>query len=408
MPLGTYFDEQVKEIRKFMETPGETVRIIRHEPDSDRIIQKLLVAIDEDEDCPACMVNTKEPFDDAQEFFAKSLARIAEQNEEHRQDLEEARVILPEIPKPSDQNAKAFCKYVSTLAERLPDWVAGYVVLIQPTNVADEKVFKKAVEYIANSTESEWAKYLVFDRRNSPMLEGLEEEHEKIGAQEIHLSPEEIEKRVKEDLESGNLTPKEKRSYTSMTGSFAFSNRKYDEAEKIQKDAIVTAREEGEASEHANALYNLANTYLAQNKLVEAEDTYVETVEVAAAAEIHPMSAMALTNLGVTLQRQGRMEEAIEAFDAAKKMFASLQHRPGEIHVLDNKAASYAAEKQNDEAEATWMEAIELADSIKAPQFKKLRSAALEDLTTKLKRFYKATGQSQKTSKLRSFEGASA
>ncbi|MBU1043959.1 MAG: DUF547 domain-containing protein [Candidatus Omnitrophica bacterium] len=57
--------------------------------------------------------------------------------------------------------------------------------------------------------------------------------------------------------------------------------------------------------------YNLGNAYLRRNKLVQAENAYLESLR------IEPDYAMALNNLGIVCERQGRIESAKRLFAAA-------------------------------------------------------------------------------------------
>jgi tetratricopeptide (TPR) repeat protein len=397
MALKAFFSDQLEQIRSFMTSLRQTVRVVQLESDVEPLLKKLLVGLDEDDNCPHVMVFATTPFSNPAQYFSDALVELAGQNEQHRDAMAAKGVQVPRLADyASLPPTERFNQYLSDLADRLAEWVDSYVVVIQPKSIDDPAGFKFGIEYLTNSTRSKQLKYLVLDHRKDPLLPDLAEKSERAGVQVFHLSPAEIEAQIKADLASGQLTPQEKRQYTAMTAAFAFSNRKYDDAELIQRDVLKMAEQNGTPAEQANACYALGNTFLKQGKLELAEGSFARAVMICVEGKINALLAMALTNLGVTLQRQNRLEESVQSFDTARRTFHALNYRPGEAFVLDNKAATLAAAKLNADAERAWLEALRIFDGITAPSFAKLRETSRDDILDKLRHFYEATGQRNK------------
>lgn len=394
-----FFAEPMDRIRQFLQSRELTVLIIRHDPDLDQILQKFLLALDQDEENPAVLVGVQAAYHDPVSFATDVLRDLVEHNEVQRQPLASMGIQLPRpgVPSgaggPAEDAAAVLSAYVSDVADGLPGWAGAYGVVLRPKEITDVTGYRNFVRFLAESTRSEWAKYLVSDRRVRPLLDGLPQECARVSVQDFALSPEEIEHRVQAELAGGKLDAKQTRLYSSLTAAFAFSKKDYAQAALAQEEVLRKCREEGVASEEAQALYNLGNTYAASHRYQQAEETLARAVEVASAEEMHALASMALTNLGVTLQRLGRIEESLAAFQAARSMFRSLQHRPGEIHVLDSHAAVLALAGRNDEADAVWREALTLCDSMTAPHLNRLRDSARRDILARMRRFYESTQQ---------------
>jgi tetratricopeptide (TPR) repeat protein len=397
MPLKDYFVDQMDQLRGFVTAPDQAMRVLCHEPDVEPLVKKLIVALDEDDNFKHIMVPARSPYDNTAQYFRELLDEVVRQNEQYREELATLNITLP---KPDDHPELApehrFKRYVADVADCLPDSIGSYLVVINPKTIGDEAGFKRDMVYLAKNTRSLWAKYLVFDRRTKPVLDGITDETPRAGVQLFHLAPDQIEKQVHADLASGCLGPQEKRQYIAMTGAFAFANRNYDDAAKIQTDVVKMAEQEGTPADQANALYNLGNTHLKRENAEEAEQCLARAVEICAEHDLNPMMAMALTNLGVALQRQGRMDESLQSFSVARRTFKALCHRPGEAHVLDSQAATLAHANRNQEAERAWREALAIYEGITAPEFAQLRRSGRDDILDKLRRFFEATSQAHK------------
>ena len=402
MSLKTLFSEQIDQLRSFMDDPKQTMRTVRYEPDVEPLLEKILVKLDDDDDNPHVIVVCRSSCQEKQQYLRDLLDELAEQNERHREGLKGVDVELPSPVEISETHSAYYVleKYISDVADCMPTWSGSYVVAIYPKEIANEADFKLVMDSLAQHTRSELAKYLVFDRQTEPILADITEQTERASVQVFEFSPDEIESRVQADLASGRLKPQERRQYTAMVGAFAMGQRKYDEAETAQLQAIQMAQEDGANSDEASSLYNLGNTYLAQDKTEQAEESYSRCIELGVHEEMHGLVAMALTNLGIVLQRNGHVDEAMESLDVAQQTFQAIQNPPGEAYALDNKAQVLYREGQHEEAEQAWLEAIGVYDGIKNEMFSKVRDTGREDICDKLKKFYKATDQADKIRQL--------
>jgi tetratricopeptide (TPR) repeat protein len=227
----------------------------------------------------------------------------------------------------------------------------------------------------------------VLDARQSPLLEGVEAQHAKIGVQTFHLAPEEIEKRVKEDLQSpGMLTPAERRQYKGMLGGFAYSNRQYDKAERIQQEVVTEAQEgDGPPDEIARAYYCLGNTYLAKGDFPAATAAFCRASDVCLENKVLSFAPFIFVNLGVSLHRQSQFDQAFAALKVARDMFKMQKVLPGEAHVVDALAQMYALDGRTQEAEKSWRYCLSLYDQMTAPAVKDVREMGRQDVIAKLK-----------------------
>ena len=82
--------------------------------------------------------------------------------------------------------------------------------------------------------------------------------------------------------------------------------------------------------------------------------------------------ARTLGNLGIAYRRQGRWEEAIEAYEAVRMAFQDLGDEHAEGLALVNLGVLYASRDQREEAHGVWREALEILrpDSPEAAQVK--------------------------------------
>jgi tetratricopeptide (TPR) repeat protein len=401
MPLKDFFQDQQDELLLFLHLPWQTLHVVRHEPDLKPVLRRLLVALDEHDDNPHVLVVTQVPFHDARQFFTAALEDLVAQNEHWRTDLEAAGVRLPEPQGPDAQLApvERLAHYVSAVADALPDEVGAYAVLIDPEIVTQETAFRRAMEELVLQTTAAWAKFIVLDRRQNPILGDLDPRLE-VSTQLFHLEPAQIEEAVTIDLKRGDLPPNERRQYTAMSGAFAAAHRNYAEAERLQREALGLAQADGSPAEQANAWYNLGNTCLSQKKFAEAEECFGQSGQLCLDHGVQPLLAMSLTNLGVALQRQARSEAALQSFVLARRTFRAMNNPPGEAHVLDCQASVLALDQRNSEAEAAWQEALAIYDGITAPTLQDVRDGGRRLILDHLTHFYESTGQKQKVRSL--------
>jgi tetratricopeptide (TPR) repeat protein len=409
MPLSTAFEEKLDEIRTFIESGPQRLMAIQHDEDLRQPLLKMLLGLEDDPDYPHILVYSDLSYEHSDQYLEELLVELSSGNEELRDELAGADINLPSVPampprkdRPPEVPAEVLASYQTDVAECLPDTIGSVVLVLEPQEVDQEEEFAWAILTLASSTESEWAKYIVLDRREDPMLANLEEVPDLATSVQFYISPPEIEERVNADLANGNLSPLERRQYTLMAGAFAASGGRPEEAEEHQLAALEMADEEGSPEEQANILYNLGNNYLEQERHEEAEDAYLKSANICLEHEVNPLLALVLTNLGVDLFHLRRIDQSLESFDVARRTFKALNNPPGEAHALDNKARVLHAEGRLEEAEETWKEALEIYDGISAPHLQDVRQGGREDIIDKLMRFYEKTNQKEKRAALAS------
>jgi tetratricopeptide (TPR) repeat protein len=411
MPLRTGFDEKLGDIKAFMELPPMRLMAIQHDEDLKQPLMRALFAMQEEEGFPHVLVYTDIPFESFQQYFEDLLEELTEANELLREEFQLLEVTLPPVPGgwkgewTPEKAAARVARYQSAVAECLPDFMGSVVLILDPSEIADESRFAWSATALASATESDWAKYIALDRRIDPILVDLDAHPESATTVQFYLAPEEVEAQLKEDLVSGNLGPAETRQYSLLAGAFAASAGRSEEAEGHQVKALEMAEEDGSPEEQANILYNLGNNYLGQERFEEAEEAYLRSANLCLEQEINPLLALVLTNLGVALFRLQRVDQSLESFDVARSTFRGLGNPPGEAHALDNKARVLQAEGRLEEAEATWLEAMATYDGITAPHLQDVRESGRNDIRSKLNRFYSETGQKGKRAKLSSEVG---
>lgn len=403
MPIAVYFDEQLAQLRIFMEFPFGTLRLLRHDPDLRPMMLRMLAGLDQQPDNPHVMLPCTTPFRDRGQYARELLAEVVTATEACRAALAETGVVLP-MPGgacASEAPEARFVAYVSAVAERLPARSIGsLVIVIAPEEIGDEAAFAATIAYFAAHTRSRWAKYIVLDRRQDPMLGDLHERNPRVSQQTFHLSEFEIERRVTDALSRRELSAAEQLRYASMLARFHLARRDFSQAAALLRTSIDAARAADSPRDLAASLYDLGNAHLGQEAFAEAERCYAEAVDICIAERLDGLLAMVLTNLGVALQRQGRDAEAAESFAAARRLYAAQNDPTGQGYVLDSEAEALFASGRTAEAETRWHEAIRVYGAISSPQLHKLRDASRAGAVDKLRRLYHETGQRDKLATL--------
>jgi tetratricopeptide (TPR) repeat protein len=394
MPLSEFFADQFRQIRSFLGEPAAVVRIIRVDPDMRYVLLKALVKLDDEPDNPHIMLFADAPFASASVYFAGLSKQLQQNHAEHEAALRERGVRIP-APAPDAaalHPAHQFRLYASAVADALPDSAGSLVFVLDPSEVADRDGFRQCVEFLGHQVESKWLKFLVLDSRLEPRLDGLDGQ-ERIGTQSFYMSPEAIEQKLKEQARKPSSDPLQHRRTLGVLAGFAFSNKNYDEAARLQAEWASLAEAGGAPAEAASAYYNLGNTLLEQGDLLKAEETFVKSCELCLAHAVNGVLPLALTNLGITLFRQNRVDEAVESLRTAYRHFKAQNHKPGEAFVYDALARAYYELQRHDEAEQAWLRAYSVYDAITSDAFADLRKSGCDDIAAKLERFYEATGR---------------
>jgi len=385
--LKSYFPEQFAQLEGFFLSATETVRLLRIDPEMRPMLIKALSRMDEDKAFPHALTLCSQPFTEPVGYFESLYDILQRSYEQNAPALADQGV---KLAAPADEHTplKAparFARYASSLAESLPERVGSLVFILAPDDVADGPGFRKSIAFLAENIRSDWLKVLVFDLRTAPMLDGLEREHAKIGLQTLYLSPEEIEKRVREDLQApASLSPAERRQYKGLLAGFAFSNRRYDEAAQLQRAWASEAEQDGAPGDAASACYNLGNTLLAQSAWPEAITAFSKACELCLAHKLPGLAPFAYANLGIGLHRNGEFAQGFASLKVARDMFRAQNHRAGEAYVVDVLGQIYALDGRKAEAEKSWRYCLSLYEGMTSTTFADLRTSGSKDVLAKL------------------------
>lgn len=403
MPLASFFQDQIDELRAFMASPSRALHVVQYDDDLKQALMKILASIEEDEGNLHLMVATQLPFRSEGQFFTELIEELATANEEQRATLSGEGIELPQPPYWDDRipARELFKKYFSDVADCLPEVLGSYVLIIDPEEITNEEGYQRAMFLLAEETTSRRAKYIALDQRQNALLKDVTDYSKRSSVQTFYLPPEQIKTKIEDDLKNDrSLSPLQHRQYAAMLGAFAFSNRNYDEAEKIQRDALPVVLEDGSSAEQATALYNLGNTCFGKEDFRQAEQYFNRAAHICLETDLNSLLAMIMVNLGLALYHQQRSEEALESFEVGRQTFHALNHPPGEAHALDCKASALASDQHNVEAEQAWLEALKVYDSITAEALADVRQSGRKDILGKLQRFYEATHQPHKAFQL--------
>jgi hypothetical protein len=322
-------------------------------------------------------------FRDAAEAVLRSfLLQRTSLSSESRKTLEEAVQRHHFFGEP----AVALCRFVERLLGEVAPRGGFLAVVLQPGKLQLREQFARAIVQLGEASASPRVKYLVIDSPAEPQLPVFEEAERIAPEHTFFIAPADIEKGVTEKLRSPTLTPLERMRYTAALAGFAFSHKRYDEAQKLQEEWLKSAEEADSPADIANACYSLGSTHLANGDAVTAGDLFYRSTEVCLSRGVNALLPLALSNLAIAVHRQGRPEEAASCFQAARDTYRGLGHRPGEAYILDTMAQVHASEGRLGEAESCWTEALALYDSIEADALQDVRTSGRSDIEDKLER----------------------
>lgn len=402
MSIQSLFERQIEAIRDFMDLPNKSLLAVQYDEDGEELLRRVLVRLEGDDDDPNVMLAIDLPFTDEISYFTAALDELHQKNEAFRDELAEVGVELPVLPDgPASAALRRFESYASAVAESLPDAIGSYVVVLDPDSVADADRYRESMVRLADATDSPWAKFIVLDPMERAHLTGLDEEAKLADVHVFRVGSDDIEREIEAALQApDDLTPVEVRQYTAILAGFAFGRQQYDRARELQERWAELVQADGSTAEAANAYYNLANTLVAQEEFETAEPYYVRAAELCMDEDLNSLLALVLCNLGMTLSRLRRDEDAVSSFTIARDTFKAIGQPPGEAHVLDSMAGAHRRLGNNDEAEACWLEALSVYTGIDSEVMTQVGSGGASDIRGKLEAFYRETGQEWKIASL--------
>ena len=94
MPLSAFFEDQVDEIRGFLEDPGRVLQIIQVDSELRVILLKMLAGLDEEDEFPHLLIGHDGRFSDPVQWFA-DLQNALEARAVRRSQMSEKLIVVP-------------------------------------------------------------------------------------------------------------------------------------------------------------------------------------------------------------------------------------------------------------------------------------------------------------------------
>ncbi|MGK3960150.1 hypothetical protein WMF01_06190 [Sorangium sp. So ce1667] len=403
MPVSDLVERPVDQLRNFLSEDNVTLCCLQHNPDLKHVVAKILAGLEGEDGCEHAFIYCDTDFHAQAQYLSDTLGALVKANDAHHDELAAAGIVLP---RPATigrgSGLERLVTYLVSISAMLP--VGGqYVIIIDPNHVRDRSAFAATIELLAQSVRASRVKLIVLDPSENPFFNAAQGQQLARGlvVTRFELAAGPIEAQVLRDLKRGRLMPSERRQYLAMAAAFAVARGEHKTAQRMRESVLQSAQWDGSPAERATALYDLGNSHLESSDFLRAEECFAEGARICLDCGLHPLLAMILVNLGVTLHRAGRIAESLESLGAARRTFAAIQSKPGEAYALDAQAAVLRSEGREREAEVAWLEALAVYDGITAGPFAGVRDAGRRDVMAKLERFYEATGRRAERDALR-------
>lgn len=403
MPLQDFFKQQQLQLRAFLDGKDSSICLLQHADDIRKILDKALLALDEDDSHSHLLVYVDQPWSNADSLTSHLLQRLQQQADNFRDEFKKLGIRLPEKLDSGTGTSLQRLKHAADgLIESIPGEPCSLAFIIPWDGLEDAAAAEQYLADLLRARISPRIKWIVLDELRKSRFPELAKPVPKVHVQRFHLEMGEVEKQVVADLKGGKLTPEERIRYLSMAGAFAAAHRRFDEAEVYQQEVLKLAPQHGKPADQAVAYYNLGNSLLNRKQLEQAEQAFGQAANICMAEKSHNLLAMVLVNLGITLHQQQRVDEALESLEVARRTFAASGNRPGEAHVFDCKASILGIEKRSEEAEQAWRQALSCYDSISNPSMADVRKHGRDDIVVKLTQYMKSIGKPEKVADLES------
>lgn len=388
MPLTAFFEDQVKEIRGFLEDPRRVVQIVQVDPELRTILLKMLAGLDEEGGFPHLLIGHDGRFDGPVQWFADLQNALEAELIRHAPDLAAEGIDVANPARdPSHRGPWPFLLRADLFAHSLPDSIGSLAFVIEPDQVDDSAGFVRSIGFLAQNVRCHWLKFIVLDERLAPRLTELASSQERVGLQTFWCSPQELQARLDAMLAvQGTGSSPEARRVRSMAAAAAFANKDYPKALALQRDLLNDAHAEGTPAEQAMAAYGLGNTLLAAGEANAAAEIFTQACQLCSEHGVNELAPMAYTNLGVSLHRLGDFDQAFAALRVGSTFYRAQGNLPGEAFVCDNLALIYQELGRPADAEKVWRYALARYEGITNPAMADVREAGRADVLAKLER----------------------
>ena len=139
---------------------------------------------------------------------------------------------------------------------------------------------------------------------------------------------------------------------------------RYPAAELLHNRVLTVARATGDRSAEQVALANLGRTYLKQGRNEQAFEAFTQAQQLARDTGNRSSELDALAGLGWQHRQQGRHHEAITCFEQAHEIAQAIGSRHGELNAINGLASTRRVLGQHDQAAETYQRALELSREI--------------------------------------------
>lgn len=393
----SFFEEKLAEMDGFLVDPDRSVMRLIIDPEMKRMPLRYLECKDADDNFAHLLFNHTAPFDNHLHWNQALLALLDGEIRDNAEDLEEVgadTAYRKEDADLKDKPWRLFLYRAERLAISLRDGIDSLVFVLDPEEITEPENWPFNIRFFADQVSTPAVKFIVLEDRAEPLLEDIEE-HPKVYNQLFWLSPEEIEKRAESQLETpvsvgaagAPAEPVERRRALSTVGIMANARKDHARAEEVQKQHIDEAREAGESTEMAMALYNLGNTYLDDERPEEAVEVLLQAADGCCYHELDELMPMVYTNLGIALHRADEQDSAFQMLKIARDCFRNQRNVPGEAYVCDTLALLHHNANNRVEAEKVWHYALKLYDGITNPAMSDVVELGKADIESKLDHF---------------------
>src|SRR5690349_14635920 len=87
MPLSAFFEDQIEELRAFLEAPDRIILVVQVDPEFRAILLKMLTGLDEQDDFPHVLIGHSEQFAEPRQWFGALQDALEAEIERHAADL---------------------------------------------------------------------------------------------------------------------------------------------------------------------------------------------------------------------------------------------------------------------------------------------------------------------------------
>lgn len=407
MPLRKFFLDQQTELLDFLSSQELAVCLLTHASDMRQLVNKSLLALDDLETHAHILLYVDQPWQSESEFYKHLLERLEEQADVYRSELAAAGIRLPDpLTSGGGDLRTRLIRTAETLVGSIPADNCTLAFICTWDELSSVSAAADCIANFAAAVRSSRMKLIVFDDLSKPRFAQLADDQPRVCVQQFHLAMDKVEQQVNATLATEQLVGLDRVRYLGMAGAFAAAHRRHEESEQRQTEILKLLGTVDSPADEAMAYYNMGNSYLNRQLFTEAEANLGRAAEICLAQKMNPLLAMVLTNLGVTLHRQQRLDESLQCLEIARRTFAVLDNRPGEAYVLDCRANILGLENQIEPAEQSWRQALACYDSISNPTMADVKRHGREDILVKLTRYMEQVGRKERIRDLVGSEGA--